>query len=390
MRGAGLVRRHVVFTWAVSLTGLALVLAGCGTQAASSGSSISGTTLTIYASQPAGPGDQVTSDALDAERLAFRSFAQSGGRVGKFKVDLSVLHGPELSDNARTAIQDKTAVAYVGELSPGTSGVSVQINNEQGLLTVSPLDTAIYLTQSTPAVSGSPTSYYPLRSTYHNTFARIVPTSAREAKALVAEMHALGLTRLYVSSDGTPYGASIALEVRQEAGSQGLTSVSSPAGADAVFYGAVPSSSAARALDQLAATSPGARLFVPSALYDETFVAGLGTAAQRSLYISSPGFATRDLSAAARQFVSQFTTAYGHAPAPQAMFGYEAMSAVIAVLEQAGPNADNRADVVSDFRALKDRQSVLGTYSIVGGDTNIAPFIFARPVGGRLVARPPA
>ena len=54
---------------------------------------------------------------------------------------------------------------------------------------------------------------------------------------------------------------------------------------------------------------------------------------------------------------------------PQAIFGYEAMSAVLAVLKQAGTGAGSRATVVSDFRTLHDRQSVLGTYSISSGDT---------------------
>jgi branched-chain amino acid transport system substrate-binding protein len=203
-------------------------------------------------------------------------------------------------------------------------------------------------------------------------------------------MHSLGLSKLYVSDDGSTYGASVALEVRQDAPSHGLTVLSSPAGADAAFYGALPGPTATRAIDQIASTSPSADLFVPSALYDQPFVTGLSSGAQSKLYISSPGFAPKDLPALGRQFVSAFTSAYGHTPAPQAIFGYEAMSALLAVLQAEGASAGNRADVVSAFRSLKNRQSALGTYSIVGGDTNIAPFIFARPVGGKLVARPAA
>jgi hypothetical protein len=44
--------------------------------------------------------------------------------------------------------------------------------------------------------------------------------------------------------------------------------------------------------------------------------------------------------------------------------------------------------VVKDFRNLHNRQSALGTYSISLGDTNIAPFVFGRLRGGRLVATP--
>jgi hypothetical protein len=70
---------------------------------------------------------------------------------------------------------------------------------------------------------------------------------------------------------------------------------------------------------------------------------------------------------------------------PEAIFGYEAMSALIAVLDREDALAGDRADVVSAFRTLNDRSSVLGTYSISGGDTSIAPFVIARVKSGALV-----
>ena len=102
--------------------------------------------------------------------------------------------------------------------------------------------------------------------------------------------------------------------------------------------------------------------------------------------MSVPGFLNADLSPAGRAFVSAFTAAYNHAPAPQAIFGYEAMAAVLSVLKEAGAAADNRTTVVKDFFSIKNRQSVLGTYSINStGDTSIAPFVFTRLKGGQLV-----
>ena len=102
--------------------------------------------------------------------------------------------------------------------------------------------------------------------------------------------------------------------------------------------------------------------------------------------MSSPGFVSSSLNATGQQFVSAFRSAYGHAPVPQAIFGYEAMSAVLAVLKEAGTGAASRSVVVGDFRALHNRASVLGTYSISNGDTTLAPFVFGRPRGGGLVA----
>jgi ABC-type branched-subunit amino acid transport system substrate-binding protein len=384
MLGASLHRPRAVIACGLLL---ALVLAGCATRT-NSAVTVSGGALTIYASlPPGGAGGQTAADVLAAEHLALQ---QAGTTVGKFTVRLVTVHGREISDNARRAVQDKTAIAYLGEIQPGTSQDSVPITNELGLLQVSPTDTAAYLTQAVPEVSGSPTTFYPSRSTYHETFARMVPSSAQEANAITAEMHALGLTKLYVADDGTPYGATVTAEVRAAAAKQGLSLVSSAASADAVFYGGNTTARAARALDQAAAANGTAKLFAPSALYDSTFVSGLSAAAQKNLYVSSPGFTPATLTPAGRQFITAFRSAYRHAPVPQAIFGYEAMSAVLAVLKEAGTGAGTRSTVVTDFGTLHDRQSVLGTYSISSGDTNLAPFVFGRARGGALVATAPA
>jgi ABC-type branched-subunit amino acid transport system substrate-binding protein len=384
MRSRALVRT----LWVGACACAALVLAGCG--AATSGSSavtVSGKTLVVYAGQPPGPAGPAVSDTLDAERLAL---AKAGQKAAGFTVKLVAVHGRELSDNARTAIEDQRSIAYLGELVPGTSQVSVEILNQQGLLEVSPADTAVYLTQPIPPVSSSTNTFYPGRSTYHQTFARVVPDSGLEAKALVGEMQTLGVSKLYVADDGRLYGRALALEVTQAARSAGLTLVSSAAGADGVFYGASADSAGARAsavsrLDQDSAANPSAKLFAPSGLYDSAFASALSSGAQGRLYVSSPGFLSKDLPVAGRAFVSDFRSTYGHDPAPQAIFGYEAMSDLLDVLGKAGSSAADRAVVVSDFRGLKDPpNSVIGTYSISGGDPSIAPIIFSRVRGGQL------
>ena len=285
---------------------------------------------------------------LDAEQLALTA---GGHESGKFTVRLVTLHGKEISDNARRAVQNSTRSPTWARSSPGRSQDSVPITNELGLLQVSPTDTAAYLTQAVPEVSGSPTTFYPSRSTYHETFARVVPSTAQEAAAITAEMHSLGLTKLYVADDGTPYGATITSEVRADAAKQGLSLVSGAASADAVFYGANNTARRHQGARPGGRRRRTAKLFAPSALYDDAFVAGLSAAAQKNLYVSSPGFTPATLSPAGRQFVTAFRSAYGHAPVPQAIFGYEAMSAVLAVLKQAGADAGSRATVVSDFRS---------------------------------------
>ena len=113
---------------------------------------------------------------------------------------------------------------------------------------------------------------------------------------------------------------------------------------------------ATKALDSAATASPSAKLFAPSGLYDDPFVSGLSAGAQQRLVVSSPGFLPKDLTPAGKTFVSDFNSAYGHQPVPQAIFGYEAMSALLAVLDQAGAQADNRAVGGSRFPRPQEPQ----------------------------------
>jgi branched-chain amino acid transport system substrate-binding protein len=361
--------------------GLAAALAGC-TAPASSNVTVSGKTLMIYAGvPPGGAGGQQTQDILDAEQLALQ---QAGSQFAGFTVKLVRLDGKKISDNARTAIQDKSAIAYVGEINPGSSADSIGITNAQDLLQVSPTDTAVELTKSTPAVPNAPTLYYESLKSYGRTFARVVPTTELEAKVLITEMQALHVAKLYVADDGSDYGKAVALAVKGDA-SPAITVVPSQSTADAVFYGGSSPGSGARFFNQIASSGSTVKLFGPSALADPAFVAALSPAAQPNVYVSSPGF-YRDLTASGQKFAADFQAAYQHPPAPEAIFGYEAMASVLEVLREAGASANNRSTVVHDFFALKHRQSVLGTYSInPGGDTSLSPFVFSRVKSGQLV-----
>jgi branched-chain amino acid transport system substrate-binding protein len=378
-------RALLVRGWLLCACALAAAaIAGCTSNgSASSAVTVSGKTLTIYLSDAPTGQPTVAQDVLDAEKLAWSGASH---QVGSFALQIEVASGGKISDNARTAIQDQSAIAYLGEVVPHSSYASIGITNALELLQVSPTDTALELTQATPAVSGAPDDYYESLSSYGRTFARVVPSSGLEARALVQEMQSLGVTKLYVADDGSPYGAAIAYAVRHDV-SGSLTLASSQAGADGVFYGSNSISAAARFFDNAAAANPSAKLFGPSGLADPALASQLSSAVH-SLYISTPGFLKQNLTSAGSAFVSKFASTYGHEPVPQAIFGYEAMSAVLAVLHEAGSGANNRSTVVHDFLSLKrtSAESVLGPYSIdSNGDTSIAPFVLSRLQHGSLV-----
>jgi branched-chain amino acid transport system substrate-binding protein len=373
------VRARVVALGAAAA--LAAGIAGCTTSSTAS-VTVSGKALVIYASAPAGAAsDRSVQDVLDAESLAFQ---QKQAEVTGFSLSFHTITSDKVSNNARTAIEDQNTIAYLGEIPPGLSADSLGINNAQDVLQVSPTDTALELTASTPVVPNAPARYYESLSTYGRTFARVVPNTGLEAKAQVQEMQALGVSKLYVTDDGSAYGRAIAQAVRQDA-PPAITVVASESGADAVFDGASSAGAATRTFNAAAQGNPSVKLFGPSALDNSAFVTGLSGAAH-NVYISTPGFLPGDLTPAGHTFVSDFTAKYGHAPSVEAIFGYEAMAAVLDVLHEAGSAANNRATVVRDFFGIRNRPSVLGTYSInANGDTSLAPFVFSRLRGGRLV-----
>ncbi len=365
---------------------LALALAGCsasGTGGSSSAVIAKGRVLTILLSEPSDlSSDPVARDVVDAERLAYD---QESHKVSHYTLQLEPWRGHVLSDNARIAIQNQTAIAYLGEIAPGASEQTVGITNAQQLLTVSPTDTALELGQATSAVPGSPTHFFESWGTYGRTFGRVVPTSGQEAKAIVAQMGSMGAGDVYVADDGSNYGKAMAAAVRSDAGAASIRVSDSESGSAAIFYGAQSPAAGARFFNSAAKSVPSALLFGSSSLDTPAFLHAL-TPAVKHLYVTTPGIWPSDLSAAGRSFGTAFARAFHHQPAAQAIFGYAAMSAVLHVLAQAGAAANDRGTVTHDFLRLNLTSSVLGPFKIdSAGNTSLDAFVINRLSAGALV-----
>ena len=367
----------------------ALAIAGCSANSSSSSKSaltITGHTLSIYLSEPSDLGtDQVAQDIVHAEQMAFSAHSKEVSDFRLALVPVGGVVGKTLSDNARSAIIDQSTIAYLGEIAPGTSDQTVGITNAQDVLQVSPTDNALELSNSTPAVSGGVKSYFEDWSTYGRTFARVVPSGIEEARAQAAEMKSLGVKSLYVANDGSDYGRAIADAVAGDATADGISVAKSLSGAAGVFYGAQSPTAAAKFFNHAASAAPSAKLFGPSSLNSSSFSSAI-SGSVHNLYVSIPGYLPKDLPAAGKSFVSDFKTAYNHTPNVEAIFGFEAMSALLRVLASEGDKANERASVVSGFIDQRKVASVLGTYSIdSAGNTSLDAFVFARMSGGKLV-----
>ena len=90
---------------------------------------------------------------------------------------------------------------------------------------------------------------------------------------------------------------------------------------------------------------------------------------------------------AAQAFYAAFRARFGKAAGPYALQGYEAMRVALDAIRAAGPRGNDRAAVVAAFHAIRDRDSVLGRYSIdANGDTTLSTYgVLSVDRRGRLV-----
>ena len=385
----------------------ALALTGCGSSGGPTRREVSGSVLRIYSSEPlVGPPADQGRDMVRAEQLAL---TEAGDRVGRWRIAYSALNNASpqtgvwdpgvVSANARRAGQDRTTVAYVGEMDTGASAVSIPILDEVGILQVSPTDGVAGLTRAGSGGPGEPEKYYPARD---RNFVRLVPPDDLEAQALLALMRRAGVRRLYVLHDPALYGERLALAVARGAPAAGIAVVKSreadPArvdprdlGADVVATAAdgfLYTGALADALPGLFAVvhavAPRLPLFGPGALAQPGFAAALGPAAARTRLLA-PWPPVSRLPAAGRAFARRFRARYGADPAAPAVYGYEAMRLVLAAIGRAGKHGNDRAAVTRAAFAVADESSPIGPYAIdAQGDTSARGFAVYGVRDGRL------
>lgn len=387
----------------------ALALTGCGSGKPRHPDA-SGRELTVYASVPLrGPSAFAGRDVADGERLALE---QSGSRAGSQPVRLRTLDATDpkrstwtpaqVALNARLAARDPSTIAYLGEVDPSASGVSLVTLNEQGILELSPTDSFAGTTEPTEAAAGEPEKFYPTKI---RTFARLVPDDNLQARVLAGRLRAVRARRVVVLDDDQVYGRAIAAEVARRAPRRGLRVVAAAhvdpsarsfvgliddlrrLAPDAVLYAGSVQPGLGAFWRALRTGLPHARLFAPGALALPGLAPRLPHAA-----LTSP-VAPLGRGTASRAFARAFARRFGRAPGPWAAYGHEAMRVVLDALRRAGPRARDRRTIVREVLTARPRDAVIGRYSLgPRGETTLASFVTYRVRGGRLelTAREPS
>jgi len=401
------------FAAGASLLGAtAVLISACGSSdnggGGGGGSCVSGNTLTIYSSLPFDPTDrQQSTDVVNGEKMALQ---KAGNKVGKYTIKYVSLddstpsagkwEAGKVSSNAREAAQNKATIVYLGEFNSGATAVSLPILNRSGILQISPSNTAVGLTKKS-ADPAEPDKYYP---TGKRTYGRVVPADNIQAAAQVTYMKDQGVKKVYVLDDKEVYGKGVADALAADAKKAGLQVVGDEgidpkaanyrslgakmksAGADAFFFGGITANNAVQLWGDVFAANPGIKGFGPDGVAEASFTGKIPESSQPNTFITNPTLPEQLYPPAAKTFFGDFKAKYGNDPEPYAIYGYEAMNAALEAIKNAGDKGNCREDVIKGFYNIKNRTSVLGTYSIdADGDTTITDYGGNTIKSGKLV-----
>ena len=384
-----------------SLIAIGVVVAGGDGTGDRASAAATGGQLTIYSSLPLQGSSRSQSQAvIRGEKLAL---ADVGFRVGALDIrfvslDDSTAQNPGTADeaatarNARRAAQDPSAILYLGEFNSGGTKVSLPILNAAGVAQISPSNTYVGVTTDAPgSAPGEPAKYYP---TGKRTYARVLPNDTVQGAALATLMRQDGCTTATLWNDRSSYGRGLAANVKRRASAIGLRienergtrsnatnyrSIASKVRSGCFLWAGTTFENGVQVYKDVARAARKAKLYGPDGVVDEAFTnprrGGIPTAVARRTKLVVATLGARGLPKAAG-FVRRYKQLYRTKSVdPYAIYGYETMALGIDALTRAGANAGQRDAVVDALFATKDRQSVLGRYSIdANGDTTLADY----------------
>jgi branched-chain amino acid transport system substrate-binding protein len=372
---------------------------GGGGGGGSTGASVSGSTLTIYSSFPLQGASKPQSDALvNGIKLALK---EANNKAGKFTIkyvsedDSTATAGKwdpgQVSTDARKAAQDKSTILYLGEFNSGASAISIPILNRAGIGQISPSNTAVGLTSNAAgAEPGEPQKYYP---TGKRTYVRVVPKDTVQAAALATVMKEQNCAKPYILQDKEVYGQGLATNAVASLKAAGIPALGDDGwdpkaanyrsvaskiaakGTDCVLLSGITDNNGVQLTKDIAAGVPNAKIYGPDGLCESAWVdpkkGGFPVALDSRVECTVATLSPDKYPPAGQKFFADYKTTYGDAnPDPYALYGFESMSLALDAITRAGDKGNDRQAVIAALFATKDRDSVLGKYSIdANGDT---------------------
>jgi len=390
------------------LAAFALAAGGCGS--VSGAASSQGNQLTVYSSLPLqGPSGAASKQIVDGEKLALRD---SGGHIGPFKVSYASMDDSSptsgqwdpgmTASNAKTAANDPSTIAYLGDYNSAATAISLPLINAAGILQVSPASPYSGLTSAAYAGQDEPERFYP---TGRRSFARLQPGDPAQARAQVRLMRELGVRRVYVLDDQDPFVQPLAQMVRSDAEHAGIsvaahdsldTSAATSftaevariahSGSGAVFFAGGTAPGTVSLWRQLHGADPHLWLLGSSTMVNAAFTAAIGAGAASRTLLSTPILPVSRYPASAQRVLAAYRREFHEQPQAYALFGYEAMSATLRAIARAGTHGNDRREVIGALFSALAHDSPIGRYAIEpDGETTLSSYAVDRVQGGRPV-----
>lgn len=294
--------------------------------------------------------------------------------------------------NARAYAADPSVLGVIGTYNSGCAEAIVPILGEApggGLAMVSPGNTAICLTQSSPSCShGTPRSLYPARRNY----ARVVPNDAYQGAGLASFAKLRKIERayvLYAAKDPTSLGQArtfrgaarrLGIEIAGfrswNAGASSYrrlmhrVAATSP---DAVLLAGLTEQNGGRLIkEKVAVLGPNdgkVKLLAPDGFAQQSTI-DLAGAAATGMFASVPGRLPQNLVGPGKTLVSELKKEVKGPVELYAPYAGQAAS----VLLDAIAKSELRSGVIEALRQTKVRNGIAGSFDITGsGDPSIGP-----------------
>jgi branched-chain amino acid transport system substrate-binding protein len=210
-----------------------------------------------------------------------------------------------------------------------------------------------------------------------------------------------------MTNDKEVYGAGLATNIQSAADAQGLEIISNEAidknapnyrslaakaadaGADCFIFSGITANNAVQLYKDFEAALPDAKLYGPDGVAEAGFAdpaeGGIPANVASKVTLTVATLSPDDYPAEGQEFFAAFREKYNEPnPNPYAIYGYEAMRLALDAIERSGTG--EKEDILKALFDTKDRESVLGAYSIdENGDTTLTDYGVYTIDGGELV-----
>jgi branched-chain amino acid transport system substrate-binding protein len=142
----------------------------------------------------------------------------------------------------------------------------------------------------------------------------------------------------------------------------GLPKEAAAKGADAFLYAGGPDPPVPSLYDAVAKALPQATLLGTYTQANDAFARAVAPGTR--VLATAPWLGLKAYPPAARRLALRYERRYGEPMPAIALYGYEAMAVVLDAIRRAGGHGNDRAKLIKELLDTRNRQSVLGTYSL--------------------------